>query len=1256
MSPGLKEIKGHFGDLKEQGTDLARTFTGVLVPGALGVALGAQKMAEALAEGAKAAAAEEAAQNRLGQSLKNNVAGWNGNTEAVNRTIDARKKLAYDDDLLRESFTQLVTRTKDVNEAFRLQSVAMDLARGRGLSLETASNLVGRAFSGNTAMLQRYGIAVEKHATGMQALTAIEAAYHGQAQAYANTSAGAFDKLQIAWDDASKAAGKALLPALTAIAEELAKDIPRVVDLATQVGQVLKPAFDVLGMVLAPIAGLLGGIGAVLDALSGKARDTGDAIDGDFASGVQSGTDKARVSVSNNMSEIDRIFAETQDNAGTYGTDTGEGWSENTSTGISDKQGDVESSVGDVADAVDQGERFGAIGQSVGASYVGGPTGVTGGMASREGNVSAGVGRILTIMNVQQNAASLGYSIGQTYAANIQAGMGGAAGTLGVNIGGGAPSARPSGAFLPPMPAYPFSNGQTDPSQMDPYSMTPPRQDSRPPWQPRRIDPDPLTHDANRRAEERGLDEDAKDSVVEGNRKANPLSYGAGAVERAATAAAAAAKKAEGDAKKSASDAKKDAAAAAAEAKRQDSAADSSRQVTNELNLERAKQGVAAAQTNLNNITSSFNVLLDDQATKLKASQDAEKGALAEQTTRINQAQAALAKTQQDEKRELAGLDSGVKSLESELKNLKATEAEALKPLQQEAEKAGAALDLLRQKAALVDQAFDRQAHDLSNQMYELEQAEKGVAAPFDETLKAQAEGMQALQAEVEAINQKYAVLTQLNQELNSLNREQASSDHAEQLHKEGLAIDNLNARLATATGAEREQILAQLQAAQAQKDRDSKKFGLEERIAQLEASKQKEMDAVNLRIHAAELEQQATQRAKAAALEEYETKKAQIAEEQALLDHKRQEYDYEQNQKAIALQQTIDNANAEIASIQKLYLQKEIEKQGEIDMMTELRTQRAAFWQDAVEKRQADVTDAQDRLGKIRQTYSDEQTEINNTTQALKDSQAQAEATGKTAVDTATKVEAALRQAYGIVEKIDQANDKGAKLPTDQAKALADAQATIDKIVPQLPPLALGYTNAATAMDTAKTAAQGVKRDAFDPMRDSLDPEKQDSLAAAWLAAWDENKDNSFKKLYDTSLHDMGHATEIWRDGTVLALKAVIAQYDTLISKMSQAGYGPPSTEPPGRAGGGGVNAGQMYLVGENGPEYFVPNATGYVYPNGTAPAMSGGGGFGGGDIHIHLGVISQQLPRGQQEWDNVGRQISRSVKRHMTYTGRDK
>ena len=50
------------------------------------------------------------------------------------------------------------------------------------------------------------------------------------------------------------------------------------------------------------------------------------------------------------------------------------------------------------------------------------------------------------------------------------------------------------------------------------------------------------------------------------------------------------------------------------------------------------------------------------------------------------------------------------------------------------------------------------------------------------------------------------------------------------------------------------------------------------------------------------------------------------------------------------------------------------------------------------------------------------------------------------------------------------------------------------------------------------------------------------------------------------------------------------------------------------GLAGGGPAKAGQPYIVGEEGPELFVPKQSGTVIPNDQTMAMAGGAGMGGG------------------------------------------
>ena len=58
-------------------------------------------------------------------------------------------------------------------------------------------------------------------------------------------------------------------------------------------------------------------------------------------------------------------------------------------------------------------------------------------------------------------------------------------------------------------------------------------------------------------------------------------------------------------------------------------------------------------------------------------------------------------------------------------------------------------------------------------------------------------------------------------------------------------------------------------------------------------------------------------------------------------------------------------------------------------------------------------------------------------------------------------------------------------------------------------------------------------------------------------------------------------------------------------------------------RASGGPVTAGQPYVVGEQGPEWFVPNGAGTILPNGTGPGAQSEASAGAqGPININFSV----------------------------------
>jgi hypothetical protein len=90
-----------------------------------------------------------------------------------------------------------------------------------------------------------------------------------------------------------------------------------------------------------------------------------------------------------------------------------------------------------------------------------------------------------------------------------------------------------------------------------------------------------------------------------------------------------------------------------------------------------------------------------------------------------------------------------------------------------------------------------------------------------------------------------------------------------------------------------------------------------------------------------------------------------------------------------------------------------------------------------------------------------------------------------------------------------------------------------------------------------------------------------------------------------------------------------------------------------PGRANGGSVNANSAYMVGERGPELFVPGTSGAIIPNNR---MGSGGGGGGPTVNISYNIQSgvsraELQPILEQERKRLRAEIPDMVRRGGSY-----
>ncbi|WP_395329945.1 tail tape measure protein [Novosphingobium sp. BL-8H] len=82
-----------------------------------------------------------------------------------------------------------------------------------------------------------------------------------------------------------------------------------------------------------------------------------------------------------------------------------------------------------------------------------------------------------------------------------------------------------------------------------------------------------------------------------------------------------------------------------------------------------------------------------------------------------------------------------------------------------------------------------------------------------------------------------------------------------------------------------------------------------------------------------------------------------------------------------------------------------------------------------------------------------------------------------------------------------------------------------------------------------------------------------------------------------------------------------------------------------PGRATGGNVSPGRGYLVGERGPEMFVPTSAGRIETGNV-----GGAGSAGRDVRVAINLTSPRGSSAPQSLQRSSRQVASAVRRALS------
>lgn len=182
----------------------------------------------ALGLATKAAAEEEQEMAVLANTLRNTVKATDQQVKATERWVTKMQNATgFADSQLRPALGKLTIAGRSVEQSQKDLAVAMDIARARGLDLDTVTTAMAKAAMGNVTSLQRMGIATKNAAgetlTYDEILKAAAGTMGGAAAAAADTSAGKAEILKQKMADLTEQIGTALLPHLDKIVGFLGK-------------------------------------------------------------------------------------------------------------------------------------------------------------------------------------------------------------------------------------------------------------------------------------------------------------------------------------------------------------------------------------------------------------------------------------------------------------------------------------------------------------------------------------------------------------------------------------------------------------------------------------------------------------------------------------------------------------------------------------------------------------------------------------------------------------------------------------------------------------------------------------------------------------------------------------------------------------------------------------------------------------------------------------------------------------------------
>jgi hypothetical protein len=207
-------------------------------------------------DGVKSAIADAAAQATLAKTLVNVTGATKDQVKATEDYILSTSLAnGVTDEELRPSLDRLVRSTKNVEEAQKLQNLALNVAAGTGKNLGAVSEALAKAYDGNFGALKKLGVPLDENIIKTKdfdkAQQELAATFEGQAATKAETFAGKLDRLQIAFDEGKETLGGFILNAITPFVETVVnKVIPAIASFVDNLSENLSPIMKTIQPVI----------------------------------------------------------------------------------------------------------------------------------------------------------------------------------------------------------------------------------------------------------------------------------------------------------------------------------------------------------------------------------------------------------------------------------------------------------------------------------------------------------------------------------------------------------------------------------------------------------------------------------------------------------------------------------------------------------------------------------------------------------------------------------------------------------------------------------------------------------------------------------------------------------------------------------------------------------------------------------------------------------------------------------------------